>query len=218
MSSSPLILALPKGRLEPEARALFEKVGISWHSAVDGKTLMADSLCGGYRILSVRAADVPVYVRLGAADVGIAGKDQLLEQGLQGLYELVDARIGICRLVVAGPRGFNLDAGGRRLLVATKYVRSARRWFAAQRLPANVVQLYGSLELAPLTGLADVIVDIVETGNTLRAHDLEPLAEIAPVSSRLIANRASLKTRGPEMRWLIAAFAGAVDRSGPAGP
>ncbi len=210
MRSAPLVLALPKGRLEARSRALFEKAGVRWHSRADGKTLMADSECGRYRVLSVRAVDVPGYVRLGAADVGIAGKDQLLEQGLQGLYELVDAKIGLCRLVVAGPCGFALDAGGRRLLVATKYVRNARRWFAAQRLPASVVQLYGSLELAPLTGFADVIVDIVETGNTLRAHDLEPLAEIAAISSRLIVNRASLKTRGPELRRLIDAFAGAV--------
>ena len=207
---SPLILALPKGRLEAPSRALFEKAGIRWRPVADGKTLMADSECGGYRMLSVRAADVPAYVRLGAADAGIAGKDQLLEQGLQGLYELVDARIGVCRLVVAGRRGFTLDAGGRRLLVATKYVRNARRWFAGQRLPASVFQLYGSLELAPLTGLADLIVDILETGNTLRAHDLESLADIAAISSRLIVNRASLKTRGPRLQRLVDAFAEAV--------
>ena len=210
MSPSPLVLALPKGRLQAQARALFEKAGVRWRRDADDKALMADSECGCYRMLSVRAADVPVYVRLGAADAGIAGKDQLLEQGLQGLYELVDAKIGICRLVVAGPRGFTLDTGGRRLLVATKYARNARRWFAAQRLPANVVQLYGSLEIAPMTGLADVIVDIVETGNTLGIHDLEPLADIAAISSRLIVNRASLKTRSPELRQLIDAFAEAV--------
>lgn len=210
MSSPPLVIALPKGRLEAQARALFARAGVRWRRAVGDKALMADSECGGYRMLSVRAADVPVYVRLGAADAGIAGKDQLLEQGLQGLYEIIDAKIGVCRLVVAGPRGFALDAGGRRLIVATKYARNARRWFAAQRLPASVVQLYGSLELAPLTGLADVIVDILETGNTLRAHGLEPLADIAAISSRLIVNRASLKTRGPELRQLIDAFAEVV--------
>ena len=174
----------------------------------------------------MRASDVPTYVRHGGADLGVSGKDVLLEHGGEGLLEPLDLGIARCRLMVAGRAGTALDAAaaGTRFRVATKYAACARRHFAARHRQVEIIKLYGSMELAPLVGLADLIVDVVDTGATLRANGLEPLEHIADISSRLVVNRASMKTRhahiAPLLRRLTAAVAasGAAPGAAPAGP
>jgi ATP phosphoribosyltransferase len=157
----------------------------------------------------VRAADVPTYVQYGAADLGVAGRDVLAEHGGQGLYQPLDLGIARCRMVVAAPEGFDYGAAvkqGARLRVATKYVGTAREHFAAKGMHVDLIHLYGSMELAPLVGLADAIVDLVDTGNTLRANRLRVVEEIMPISSRLIVNPASLKLKRAAIAPLIEAF------------
>src|SRR6185312_5640429 len=154
----------------------------------------------------VRAADVPTYVQYGAADLGVAGRDVLLEHGLDGLYQPVDLGIGRCRLVVATRRGYDWNASvkrGARIRVATKYVATAREHFAAKGVHVDLIRLYGSMELAPLAGLADAIVDLVDTGNTLKANRLKAVEEILAVSSRLIVNPASLKLKREAIAPLV---------------
>src|SRR6185312_7241867 len=161
----------------------------------------------GLRLILVRAADVPTYVQYGAADLGVAGLDLLAEHGGQGLYQPLDLGIAKCRMVVAVPEGFDYAAAvrqGARLRVATKYIGTAREHFAAKGVHVDLIKLYGSMELAPLVGLADAIVDLVDTGNTLRANKLRVVEEIMPVSSRLIVNPASLKLKRSEVAPLIA--------------
>ena len=161
----------------------------------------------------VRPSDVPTYVQYGAADAGIAGKDVLLEHGSEGLYQPVDLGIGRCRMVVATRRSFDWAGTvqrGARIRVATKYVKTAREHFAQKGMHVDVIRLYGSMELAPLVGLADVIVDLVSTGNTLRANDLVAVEDIMPISSRLIVNPGALKLKRAEMQPLIDALARAV--------
>ena len=150
------------------------------------------------RLIIVRATDVPTYVQYGAADLGVAGKDVLDEHGGQGLYQPLDLGIARCRMMVAVPAGFDYRRAvrqGARLRVATKYVQTAREHFAAKGVHVDLIKLYGSMELAPLTGLADAIVDLVSTGNTLRANNLKAVEEIAPISARLIVNQAALKVK-----------------------
>jgi ATP phosphoribosyltransferase len=147
----------------------------------------------GVQLLVIRATDVPTYVEYGAADLGIAGKDVLLEYGAEGLYEPLDLRIARCRLMTAARVGAGQT--GRRLRVATKYVKTAQRYFAQRGVQAEIIKLYGSMELAPLVGLADCIVDLVDTGNTLRANGLEPRELIMEISSRLVVNKASMKMK-----------------------
>jgi ATP phosphoribosyltransferase len=165
------------------------------------------------RFIIVRASDVPTYVQYGAADLGIAGKDVLLEHGGDGLYQPVDLRIGRCRLVVATRRGFDyagvVQRGGR-LRVATKYVATAREHFAAKGMHVDLIKLYGSMELAPLVGLAEAIVDLVSSGNTLNANDLVAVEDIMAISARLIVNPAALKLKRDVMQPLLDAIAGAV--------
>ena len=159
------------------------------------------------RLVIVRASDVPTYVQYGAADIGVAGKDVLLEHGGDGLYQPIDLRIGICRMCVAAPRGFDYEQAvrrGARLRVATKYVEAARRHFAAKGVHVDLIKLYGSMELAPLVGLADAIVDLVSTGSTLKANNLVEVEQIMPISSRLIVNQASLKTKSARLQPLLA--------------
>jgi ATP phosphoribosyltransferase len=161
----------------------------------------------------VRASDTPTYVQYGAADLGIAGKDVLHEHGGGGLYQPLDLGIAACRMVVAVPDGFdyaNAVRQGARLRVATKYLRVAREHFAAKGVHVDLIRLYGSMELAPLTGLADAIVDLVATGNTLRANSLVAVEEIMPISSRLIVNQAALKLKRERLQPLIEAFEAAV--------
>jgi ATP phosphoribosyltransferase len=161
----------------------------------------------------VRASDTPTYVQYGAADLGIAGKDVLYEHGGAGLYQPLDLGIAACRMVVAVPEGFDYASAvrqGARLRVATKYLRVAREHFAAKGVHVDLIRLYGSMELAPLTGLADAIVDLVATGNTLRANALRAVEEIMPISSRLIVNQAALKLKRERLQPLIEAFEAAA--------
>ena len=165
------------------------------------------------RVIIVRASDVPTYVQYGAADLGVAGKDVLDEQGGQGLYQLLDLKIAACRMMVAVPDGFDYQRAvkqGARLRVATKYVQTAREHFAAKGVHVDLIKLYGSMELAPLVGLADAIVDLVSSGGTLKANNLKAVEEIAPVSARLIVNQAALKLKRGAIQPVLDAFARAV--------
>jgi ATP phosphoribosyltransferase len=165
------------------------------------------------RLVLVRAADVPTYVQYGAADLGVAGHDLLAEHGGQGLYQPLDLGIAKCRMCVAVPEGFDYAAAvrqGARIRVATKYIGAAREHFAAKGVHVDLIKLYGSMELAPLVGLADAIVDLVDTGNTLKANRLRVVEEIMAVSSRLIVNPASLKLKRASIAPLIEAFRAAV--------
>ncbi|MCC6208049.1 MAG: ATP phosphoribosyltransferase, partial [Gammaproteobacteria bacterium] len=160
------------------------------------------------RLVVIRAADVPTFVEYGAADMGIAGKDVLMEYGGGGLYEPLDLRIARCRLMLAGPE--EAAPRPRRTRVATKYVETARRYFAARGEQVEIVKLYGSMELAPLVGLADLIVDLVDSGSTLRANGLRPYENIADISSRLIVNKAAMKMKHEQVKGLIAQLEAAV--------
>ena len=165
------------------------------------------------RLIIVRATDVPTYVQYGAADLGVAGKDVLDEHGGQGLYQPLDLKIARCRMVVAVPTGYDYRRAvrqGARLKVATKYVQTAREHFAAKGMHVDLIKLYGSMELAPLTGLADAIVDLVSTGKTLKANRLKVVEEIAPLSARLIVNQAALKVKRAAIQPLLEAFARAA--------
>jgi ATP phosphoribosyltransferase len=165
------------------------------------------------RLIIVRASDTPTYVQHGAADLGIAGRDVLVEHGGDGLYQPVDLGIAACRMMVAVKKGFDYEAAvrqGARLRVATKYVNITREHFAAKGVHLDLIRLYGSMELAPLVGLADAIVDLVSSGNTLKANDLVAVEEIMPVSARLIVNQAALKTKRAALQPLIDAFSKAA--------
>lgn len=207
----PLTIALSKGRIFEETRPLFARAGVEpLEDPESSRRLILPSTRDDVRFVVVRAADVPTYVEYGGADLGIAGKDVLLEHGGDGVYEPLDLGIAACRMVVAGP----VEAAPiarRRPRVATKYVHTTHRHFAAQGRQVDIIRLYGSMELAPLVGLADWIVDLVDTGNTLRANGLEPYEEIAAITSRLIVNKAAMKTRNAEVRALIEAVRAAVD-------
>ena len=189
-----LTLALSKGRILKETLPLFKTAGIELLENPDkSRKLIFPTTHPSVRILILRASDVPTYVEHGAADFGVAGKDVLLEHGAKHLYELVDLQIAQCKLMTAGIKGQALP--NRRLRVATKYVNVARNHFASQGEQVDIIKLYGSMELAPLVGLGDLIVDVVDTGNTLRANGLEPLEHICDVSSRLIVNQVSYKRK-----------------------
>jgi ATP phosphoribosyltransferase len=202
-----ITLALAKGRIFEETVALLEHAGIrpSEDPEASRKLILATNR-PGLRLIMVRAADVPTYVQYGAADLGVAGLDLLTEHGGQGLYQPLDLGIAKCRLCVAVPEGFDYESAvrqGARLRVATKYVGTAREHFAAKGVHVDLIRLYGSMELAPLVGLADAIVDLVDTGNTLRANKLRVVEELMPISSRLIVNPASLKVKRVEVAPLI---------------
>ena len=205
-----ITLALAKGRIFEETVPLLAAVGI--RPAEDPETsrkLILATQRQDLRLILVRAADVPTYVQYGAADLGVAGRDLLAEHGGQGLYQPLDLGIAKCRMAVAVPEGFDYAAAvrqGARLRVATKYIGTAREHFAAKGVHVDLIKLYGSMELAPLVGLADAIVDLVDTGNTLRANKLKVVEEIMPVSSRLIVNPASLKLKREAIAPLIEAF------------
>jgi len=198
-----LTLALSKGRIYYEAVDLLSRIGIE--PTVDpGKSrkLILPSNREGLQFLIIRASDVPTYVEYGAADLGIAGKDVLAEYETEGLYEPLDLGIASCRLMTAGRKGLTFRAG-ERPRVATKYVKTAHRYFANRGIQAEIIKLYGSMELAPLVGLADCIVDVVDTGKTLQANGLEPLELIMEVSSRLIVNKAAMKMKHAEVSGFI---------------
>jgi ATP phosphoribosyltransferase len=198
-----LTLALSKGRIYDEAVELLSRIGVE--PTVDpGKSrkLILPSNREGLQFMIIRASDVPTYVEYGAADLGIAGKDVLAEYETEGLYEPLDLGIASCRLMTAGRKGLTFRAG-ERPRVATKYVKTAHRFFANRGIQAEIIKLYGSMELAPLVGLADCIVDVVDTGKTLQANGLEPLELIMEVSSRLIVNKAAMKMKHAEVSGFI---------------
>ncbi len=197
-----LTIALSKGRILKETLPLLEKAGIQLLENPDtSRKLILDTSDPAVKLVIIRASDVPTYVQYGAADIGIAGKDVLMEHGGDGLYEPLDLNIANCRLMVAGRT--EADSGQRRLRVATKYVNVTRDYFAAGGSQVEIIKLYGSMELAPLVGLADIIVDLVDTGNTLKANGLEPMEKIADISSRLIVNKASMKMKHAKVQGFI---------------
>ncbi|TAM07400.1 MAG: ATP phosphoribosyltransferase [Paraburkholderia sp.] len=215
-AAAPLTLALSKGRIFEETMPLLAAAGV--HVAEDPETsrkLILPTTDPNLRVIIVRASDVPTYVEYGAADFGVAGKDVLLEHGGSGLYQPVDLDIARCRMSVAVAAGFDYASAvrqGARLRVATKYTETARQHFAAKGVHVDLIKLYGSMELAPLVGLADAIVDLVSSGSTLRANNLVEVEEIMPISSRLVVNQAALKLKRTALRPIIDAFERASHR------
>ena len=208
-----ITLALSKGRIYEETLPLLARAGIRLAGDADPRSLIVPTENPSLRLILVRAADVPTYVQYGAADLGVAGRDLLAEQGGQGLYQPLDLAIAHCRMVVAVREGFDYAGAvrqGARLRVATKYFHTAREHFAAKGMHVDLIRLYGSMELAPLVGLADAIVDLVDTGNTLRANGLVAVEDILEITSRLIVNPASMKLKRAEIAPLIEAFRKAV--------
>lgn len=209
-----ITIALSKGRIFNETAPLLQAAGIE--AAEDPETsrkLIIGTNRPEVRLIVVRASDVPTYVQYGAADLGIAGKDVLLEHGGEGLYQPLDLNIARCRMMVAVPEGMDYESAvrrGARLKVATKYLKTAREHFARKGVHVDLIKLYGSMELAPLVGLADAIVDLVDTGSTLRANRLRPVEEIMTISSRLIINQAALKLKRGAIQPLADSFAAAV--------
>jgi ATP phosphoribosyltransferase len=207
---SSLSIAVSKGRIFKEALPLLAHAGIEpLENPETSRKLIFETSRPDVRLVVIRATDVPTFVEYGAADVGIAGKDVLMEYGGDGLYEPLDLRIARCRMAVAAPVGAVLRPG-QRMRVATKYVETARRWFAARGEQVEIVKLYGSMELAPLVGLADRIVDLVDTGNTLRANGLQEIETITEISSRLIINKASMKMKHEKVKELVRMIGQAV--------
>lgn len=211
-----ITLALSKGRIFEESIPLLASAGISLTDDPEkSRKLILATNRDDLRVVILRAADVPTYVRYGAADMGVAGKDVLREYGGEGLYQPIDLNIARCRMVVAVTQGFDYDAAvrqGARLRVATKYLHIAREHFSSKGVYVDLIKLYGSMELAPLAGLADAIVDLVSTGNTLKANNLKAVEEIMPVTARLIVNPASLKLKHAVMQPLLDAFKASANK------
>ncbi|MFO7550159.1 MAG: ATP phosphoribosyltransferase [Haliea sp.] len=207
--TKPLTMALTKGRILKETLPLLARAGIEPLEDIhSSRKLIFATTRADLQLVVIRGTDVPTYVRHGAADLGVVGKDILLEHGAEGLYEPLDLGIARCRLMTAGPVGW--QGGGARVRVATKFANIARRYFAAQGVHADVIKLYGAMELAPMMDLADLIVDIVDTGNTLRANGMEPLEEIAHISSRLIVNKAAMRSHYRAIQGLVDQLAAAA--------
>lgn len=200
-----LTIAVSKGRIYEEALPLLEEAGIK---PIDDpkkcRKLILQTTRDDVQLIIIRATDVPTFVEYGAADLGIAGKDVLLEHGAESLYEPLDLNIACCRLMTAAHKDAPEQRG--RLRVATKYVKIAQSYFASKGIQAEIIKLYGSMELAPLVGLADCIVDLVDTGNTLRANDLEPRELIMNISSRLVVNKAAMKMKHEAIAALLSQF------------
>ena len=209
-----ITIALSKGRIFEETTPLLQAAGVVPRENPErSRRLIIGTSRRDVRLIIVRATDVPTYVQHGAADLGIAGKDVLDEHGGQGLYQPLDLNIARCRMMVAVREGYDYQGAvrqGARVRVATKYVRTAREHFGRKGVHVDLIKLYGSMELAPLVGLADAIVDLVSTGNTLKANGLVAVEEIAPISSRLVVNQASLKLKRAAIQPVLDAFAGAV--------
>jgi ATP phosphoribosyltransferase len=209
-----ITLALSKGRIFDETLPLLRAAGIEvLEDPEKSRKLILSTNQADVRVLVVRATDVPTYVQYGGADLGITGKDTLLEHGSEGLYQPLDLQIAKCRISVAVRADFDYASAvkqGSRLKVATKYVAIAREFFAAKGVHVDLIKLYGSMELAPLVGLADAIVDLVSTGNTLKANHLVEVEHIMDISSRLVVNQAALKLKQAPIRKIIDAFASAI--------
>lgn len=201
--SHPLAIALTKGRILRDTLPLLEAVGIvPAENAETTRKLRVGTNHPDTHLLLVRASDVPAYVEYGGADIGVTGKDVLLEHSGRGIYEPLDLGIGVCQLVLAGRKDATID-GSQILRVATKYPEVTKRFFDRRRQQVEIIKLYGSMELAPLVGMADLIVDIMETGATLVANDLEVIEPICDISSRLIVNKASMKMKHGKIHQLI---------------
>ena len=209
-----ITLALSKGRIFEETLPLLRAAGIEvLEDPEKSRKLILSTNQADVRVLVVRATDVPTYVQYGGADMGITGKDTLLEHGSDGLYQPLDLQIAKCRISVAVRADFDYASAvrqGSRLKVATKYVAIAREFFATKGVHVDLIKLYGSMELAPLVGLADAIVDLVSTGNTLKANHLVEVEHIMDISSRLVVNQAALKLKQAPIRRIIDAFASAI--------
>lgn len=207
-----LTIALTKGRILKEALPLLARAGIEPLDDISGsRKLVFETNSSDVQLVVLRGTDVPTYVRHGAADIGVVGKDILMEQGAEGLYEPLDLGIARCRLMTAGPVGW--QSNGARIRVATKFINITREYFARQGVHADLIKLFGALELAPIMNLADLIVDIVDTGNTLRANGMEPLQEIAAISSRLVVNKAALRSRYTAITRIIDDLATVVEEA-----
>lgn len=205
-----LTIAVSKGRIFKETLPLLAHAGIvPIDDPETSRKLILDTNRPDVKLVVIRTTDVPTYVEYGAADLGVAGKDVLMEYGGEGVYEPLDLRIACCKMMTAGPKEATFQPGGR-IRIATKYVNCARRYFAARGDQVEIIKLYGAMELAPIVGLADQIVDLVDTGNTLKANGLQPLEHIADISSRLIVNKASMKMKHEKIRAFIDLIAEAV--------
>jgi ATP phosphoribosyltransferase len=213
-ATNAITIALSKGRIFEETLPLLAAAGIvPSENPEQSRKLIIGTNRADVRVVIVRASDVPTYVQYGAADLGIAGKDVLIEHGGTGLYQPLDLKIAKCRLCVAAPAGFDYVAAvqrGARLRIATKYIQTAREHFATKGVHVDLIKLYGSMELAPLAGLADAIVDLVSSGGTLKANNLVEVEQIMTISSRLVVNQASLKMKRDLIQPVIDSIAGAV--------
>jgi ATP phosphoribosyltransferase len=216
MMTQQLTLALSKGRIFEETLPLLKAAGLTVTEGPEtSRKLILQTNDPDLRVIIVRASDVPTYVQYGAADFGVAGKDVLLEHGGEGLYQPIDLNIAACRMSVAVSDGFDYASAvrqGARLRVATKYVQTAREHFAAKGVHVDLIKLYGSMELAPLVGLSDAIVDLVSTGSTLRANHLVEVEHIMDISSRLVVNQAALKLKRERLQPILDAFEKASKR------
>ncbi len=209
-----ITIALSKGRIFEETMPLLQAAGITaLEDPESSRKLILPTNRDDVRLIIVRASDVPTYVQYGAADMGVAGKDVLNEHGGEGLYQPLDLNIAKCRMMVAVRNDFDYESAvkqGARLRVATKYVKTAREHFASKGVHVDLIKLYGSMELAPLVGLSDAIVDLVSSGATLKANNLTAVEEVAQISSRLVVNQASLKLKRAVIQPMLDAFAKAI--------
>lgn len=212
MSSSRIVIALTKGRILQETLPLFEAAGIvPAEDILNSRKLLFDTNLDNVKLMVIRGSDVPTYVEFGSADMGVAGKDLILEYGSEGFYEPLDLKIAACRLMTA--QLTDAPPVRERLKVATKFTNIAKRYFAEQGQQIELIKLNGALELAPSLGLADTIVDIVDTGGTLKANGLEEKALIANISSRVIVNKAAMKIKNSVIRDILSKLHDAVERS-----
>lgn len=213
-SMTSITIALSKGRIFDDTAPLLKAAGIvALDDPETSRKLILATNCDNVRLIIVRASDVPTYVQYGAADMGIAGKDVLLEHGGAGLYQPLDLNIARCRMMVAVRDDFDYESAvrqGARVRVATKYLQTAREHFAGKGMHVDLIKLYGSMELAPLVGLADAIVDLVSSGNTLKANNLKAVEEIMPISARLIINQAALKLKRHTIQPMLEAFSASI--------
>jgi len=211
MSDNTISIAVSKGRIYKEALPLLAHAGITpIDDPETSRKLILDTNDENVKLVIIRATDVPVFVNYGAADLGITGKDTLMEYDGSELYEPLDLKISPCKLMVAGPKGEDFLDTKARLRVATKYVNTAKKYFTERGIQVEVIKLYGSMELAPLVSLSDCIVDLVDTGNTLKANGLEATDHICDISSRLIVNKASMKMKHARIKEIIGQIAEAV--------